>query len=240
MSEQKSFLQSPLANKSVVDRILDRIVNAIISGELKPGDKIPTEVELCESLQVGRNSVREAVKVLVSFGVVQIKRSEGTFVCETFDHRMLDPLLYGLILQRDENGSSLVELRQIFDVGILQLVTRKATQKDIDNIRRALVVLDREIMDPDTQARRSLDADIQFHWAIAQALHNDLVLSVASYIDRMTIPSRTRTHEEILRSGGRQKFSDLHHEILSTIERKDLSSIGQVVEDHYTFWRGMV
>ena len=115
-------LLDPMDNRSVVDRIIARITNAIISGELLPGQKIPTESELCESMHVGRNSVREAIKVLVAMGVLYIKRAEGTFVAEGFSDRMLDPMVYGLIR---EGGSSwyLIERRRMRDVGVLNPVS---------------------------------------------------------------------------------------------------------------------
>ena len=78
--EKTSFLKEPVGGQSVVNKIVDNITNAIINGELNPGDKIPTEAELSESMGVGRNSVREAIKVLEAYGVVHIKRAEGTFV----------------------------------------------------------------------------------------------------------------------------------------------------------------
>ena len=59
---EKSIFKE-IGTKSVVEQIVDSIVNAIIEGELKPGDKIPTETELCNSMNVGRNSVREAIKI---------------------------------------------------------------------------------------------------------------------------------------------------------------------------------
>ena len=62
--ETKGFMTKSLANKSVVERVVDQITNAIINGELLPGDKLPTEPELCETFNVGRNSVREAIKIL--------------------------------------------------------------------------------------------------------------------------------------------------------------------------------
>ena len=98
---KNNVFKSPIASKSVVDRIIDETTSAIIDGSLKPGDKIPTEMELCESFQVGRNSVREAIKILEAFGVVYIKRAEGTFVSSSFNNRMLDSILYGLILQKE-------------------------------------------------------------------------------------------------------------------------------------------
>ena len=70
--ETKSFMKKSLANKSVVERVVDQITNAIINGELLPGDKLPTEPELCETFNVGRNSVREAIKILEAYGVVEI------------------------------------------------------------------------------------------------------------------------------------------------------------------------
>ena len=99
--EKTSFLKEPVGGQSVVNKIVDNITNAIINGELNPGDKIPTEAELSESMGVGRNSVREAIKVLEAYGVVHIKRAEGTFVSQEYDSRMIYPVLYGIILQKD-------------------------------------------------------------------------------------------------------------------------------------------
>lgn len=64
---------------SVVQRVIDRLTEAIVSGELKPGDRIPTEMELAEQMGVARNSIREAVKILVYIGVLEIRRADGTF-----------------------------------------------------------------------------------------------------------------------------------------------------------------
>ena len=60
----------------------------MLNRELRPGDKIPTEAELAESMGVGRNSIREAIKILVYLGVLEIRRAEGTFVCEGFSESM--------------------------------------------------------------------------------------------------------------------------------------------------------
>ena len=76
--EKTSFLKEPVGGQSVVNKIVDNITNAIINGELNPGDKIPTEAELSESMGAGRNSVREAIKVLGGIiGVVHIKRQRA-------------------------------------------------------------------------------------------------------------------------------------------------------------------
>lgn len=99
MEEGKTLLTTDLQSRSVVDSVIDVIVSSIIRGELKPGDKLPTEMELSKNLGVARNSIREAIKILVAYGVIYIKRAGGTFVCDSYNQKMLDPMLYGIILQ---------------------------------------------------------------------------------------------------------------------------------------------
>lgn len=236
MSNNKSLLNASLANKSVVDKVVDQITSAIIAGELKPGDKIPTEVELCESFQVGRNSVREAIKVLESFGVVYIKRSEGTYVSSSFNRRMLDPMLYGLILEKD-SAESIIELRKVFDIGLIFVVMKKANEKDMYYIHKELKQLETEVMSENASAKRVLDQDIRFHTAIVLSTHNELIQNIANYIDRLTIPSRIRTMEKILESDERIRFIELHQQIVDMIENKDRSAISSTIENHYMFWK---
>ena len=82
-----------IRNTSVVDSVKDWITDQMIKGNLRPGSKLPTEAELSQRLGVGRNSVREAIKQMEAYGVLYIKRAEGTFVAEQFDPKMLSPIL---------------------------------------------------------------------------------------------------------------------------------------------------
>jgi len=236
MPDKKGLLNSSLANKSVVDRVVEQITGAIINGELKPGDKLPTEVELCESFQVGRNSVREAIKVLESYGVVFIKRAEGTFVSSSFNHRMLDPMLYGLILAKD-SGESIIELRKVVDIGIMFVVFEKATEKDLQYIQKELNQLENKVMSKNALAKQVLEQDIRFHTAIVLSAHNELINNIANYIDRITIPSRLQTMKKILESNERVRFIELHHQIEKMIKQKNTAMISKVIEDHYMFWK---
>ena len=146
--EKTSFLKEAVGGQSVVNKIVDNITNAIINGELNPGDKIPTEAELSESMGVGRNSVREAIKVLEAYGVVHIKRAEGTFVSQEYDSKMIYPVLYGIILQKDST-KQIVELRKVIDVGLLQLAVDKLKSRELEKsqmeaIEHAMEELERQ------------------------------------------------------------------------------------------------
>ena len=90
---EKKYL-SPINSQSVVQSVIDRITEGIIEGELKPGDQIPTEHELSSLLNVSRNTVREAIRILIAYGVLEVRRAEGTFVCDGFSTKMLNPAIY--------------------------------------------------------------------------------------------------------------------------------------------------
>ena len=149
--QAETFLKE-IGGKSVVEQIVENITNAIINGELKPGDKIPTENELCASMGVGRNSVREAIKILVAYGVLVIKRAEGTFVKQDYDKKMLFPVLYGIILQKD-SAKQLIEMRKIIDVGILQLAIEKLDFQSLHKLELAMQELERTMSAMNTPSR---------------------------------------------------------------------------------------
>ena len=112
-------------NPSVVQQVIDSLTDAMIRKELRPRDKIPTENELSESLGVARNSVREAIKILVFLGVLEIRRPEGTFVCDGFSESMINPMIYGIILNQGDSWDSLMELREMTEAGVIRLAIEK-------------------------------------------------------------------------------------------------------------------
>lgn len=237
-ARKTGLLAESLANKSVVDRVVDQLTGAIINGELKPGDKIPTELELAEAFQVGRNSVREAIKVLQAFGVVDIRRSEGTFVSDEFNKRMLDPMLYGLLLQKDSR--EIHDLRQVFDTGVLHVAISNASETGLASIRQRLQELRAAASEKQISPAKLLAADLAFHDAVVAAAENPLLSSIAGYIDRITIPSRVTTVRDIVDSGQLDAFLDLHDRMLDVLESRDELHIARTVKDHYQFWRQQI
>ena len=102
MSEPRGLMTS-IKNESLVQRIINKITDSIVAGELKPGDKLPTEMELIAAFGVSRNTVREAIRTLIAYGVVEIRRPEGTFICDGFSNKMINPILYRIILQKEDS-----------------------------------------------------------------------------------------------------------------------------------------
>lgn len=236
-SENESGLLQPLGNKSVVDRIIDRLTKAIINRELQPGQKIPTEIELCESMRVGRNSVREAIKVLVTMGVLVIRRSEGTFVTEGFSERMLDPMVYGLILEGSDSFA-MIELRQVFETGVFLNAIMKRDDGDIARLKETLEGM-RMVLESDPDPEAILAEDMKFHRALASMIKNPLVDKINVVIERLSRPSRLLAIRRYIEKGELDGFLARHIDMLRIVEERDTSSVDKVLNEHYSYWRSI-
>ncbi len=233
--EKASGLLSPLGGKTVVERIVDRLLQAIMEGELSPGQKIPTEMELCESLRVGRNSVREAIKVLVSMGVLSIRRSEGTFVTEGFSERMLDPMLYSLILAGGDSFA-VIELRQLFETGVLRIAMGKRTDDDLRMLEAVYGEMEDLVRDGVTE-EELLDIDIRFHRVLTAIVKNPLVDKISMVIERLTLPSRAEVSRGFIERGKLAAYLAKHADIIRIIRERDDAAVARTIDEHFSDWR---
>ena len=229
---EKSFLR-PIDNTSVVQQVIDRLTYAMIYKELRPGDKLPTEMELAASFGVGRNSIREAIKILVSFGVLDIRRPEGTFVASGFSDKMINPLLYGIILDQSDSIDSLKELREWVDFGILELAMEKAEPEDLFQLEEQLNKLLAEIDGGD--AHKIFIADDQFHEAISTAAHNSLLGQIAKLVRTMTSEMRMTTIQNMMKLGKRQELKNAHKDLFRIIEHKNDDSARRLLVEGYFY-----
>lgn len=222
---------------SAVDFVVDCITNEIINGELHPGDRLLTEPELSAKYGVGRNSVREAIKQLQAFGILYIRRADGTFVTESYQQPMLDPMLYSLILKK-KDWNDFVQLRAVIDIGTLQVAMENPdTAEVVPKLRKLINEIGEEMRKESPSVDRILELDLEFHRSIAQSINNPQVDTVTSYIARMTVPSRRETVQKWLDSNGVEEFLDLHRQFADVIEKKDTARIMQVVKEHYVLWK---
>ncbi|WHH59862.1 FadR/GntR family transcriptional regulator [Petroclostridium sp. X23] len=232
---QKNFLK-PIGNKSIVDTVVQRITDAITGGELKPGDKIPTEIEMSESFGVGRNSIREAIKILTALGVLEIIRPNGTYVSSKFSEKMIDPLVYYLILEKD-SSAAVIELRRFFEVGILELAIQKVGVEDIKRLEDIVSELIKEVSQENKDYEKIADIDLAFHKEVIQITRNPLMNKIGDIIIRLTTPSQVKTVKHILESDNPGFLVETHEKILSLIKQKDYDNIRNVIEMSYTVWK---
>ena len=229
---EKNFLR-PIDNTSVVQQVIDRLTYAMIYKELRPGDRLPTELELAASFGVGRNSIREAIKILVSFGVLDIRRPEGTFVASGFSDKMINPLLYGIILDQSDSIDSLKELREWVDYGILELAMTKAAPEDLFQLEVQLKTLLKEI--DDGLVERVFRADDNFHEAISTAAHNSLLGQIAKLVRTLTSEMRMSTIRNMLELGKANELKKAHEDLFDIIKRKNDSAARELLVEGYFY-----
>ena len=215
MNESQRFM-TPIKNESLVQRIINKITDSIIAylindGTLAPGDKLPTEMELIAAFQVSRNTVREAIRTLIAYGVVEIRRPEGTFVCDGFSNKMINPLLYRIILQKEDSYKDLLGLRQIIESGIYRLILAQGlSDEEVEQLESINAELETKLRREDYDIEDISDTDMAFHKAIAETTHNSLVVMIHDFVADLTSESRHRTIEKVFEENDREYLVRTH------------------------------
>lgn len=235
---ENSGLMTPINQKSVVQKVIDKITDAIISGEFKPGDKLPTEAELVAALQVGRNTVREAIRMLSAYGVVEIRRPEGTFVCEGFSEQLINPLIYGIILQKEESYRDLIGFRQVVENGIMQLIQERGLPpEEWAHIEHLCDVLVEKIHAPCPDILEVEEADINFHNALACATKNPLVIKINNVLVNLTRESRRRTIRHVYDLHDEEYLATTHQDLLKALRGKNHDHLITAINNSYFYWK---
>ena len=220
-------------NPSVVQQVIDSLTEAMIQKELRPGDKIPTENELSESLGVARNSVREAIKILVFLGVLEIRRPEGTFVCNGFSESMINPMIYGIILNQGDSYDSLMELREMTEAGVLRLAMEKQTKEDMEGLSRALAQMKEAFFREPQDLQSSFEADNRFHDTIMEMGRNVMVSKSNNIVRILTESVRYDTVSGMITSGRADELYEAHERIYQMLCEKDTGNLNECIRGTY-------
>lgn len=153
--------------KSLAEEVAAKLQEQISLGHYKLNDKLPIEPELMKSFGVGRSSIREAIKLLTNSGLLRVQQGVGTFVQQVTGHEPMDQRL------KRANIQDLDEVRQLLEMKIAEKAAVNRSEKDIRAIEAQL--LNRKIATDKGLIEECIEADIQFHVAIAQAAGNEIL-----------------------------------------------------------------
>ena len=232
MTEQAGYLKS-LKSESVVQRVINCLTDAMVNKELKPGDRLPTEPELASAFGVARTSVREATKILTYMGVLESRRSEGTFVSSGFQESMIDPMVYGIILNQGEDFQSLIELRELTEVGILRLAIKKQSQEGLELIRQRLEEFEAAAAQEGDVLEAVFQADNNFHDAVSALCQNSLVDKINRVVRMLTYAVRHETVETMLTTGRVHELIQAHWRIYEVLSSKTEKGLEEIIHNTY-------
>src|SRR4051794_31375340 len=167
----------------------------IVSGELKPGDRLPPEKELSEALGLSRSSLREAVKALAIIRVLDVRRGDGTYVTSLTPSLLLDAMSFVVDIHQDASVLELFEVRRILEPAAGALAAPRMTAEDVAHLRALVAEVD------GTAAADELVAnDVVFHRYIAERSGNAYLTSLLDTLSGSTL--RARVWRGVVREGG--------------------------------------
>ncbi len=201
-----------------------RQIEALILEKLKPGDKLPPERELAEMFGVSRSSIRDAIRSLELSGLVEPRQGIGTVVCEVTADSLLNPLVNALN-RKQELVTELLEVRMMIEP---PLAARAAGHASEDEIREMEDILRRQA-EKMTRGEMTIEEDSEFHYTIAMASGNSVVLKVLDLL--MDLLRETR--ERSLQVPGRaQRSLAGHRQILAAIRKGDAKAAEAAMRHH--------
>ena len=214
---------NPVKNIKVYEVIMEEIKDIVKKGELKSGEKLPSERELADKLEVSRTSVREALKALTMLGLIESKHGECNFIKSNFENSLLEPLSIVFLLIGSKN-EDIIELRRIIEPEAAGLAAKNITESELRDLK--------EIM---KELNNSLDAEIcaqldkKFHYKIAQASGNHLIstimFSISSLIEKYIDSSR-------IHNINKKVVKLQHEEIYKALESRDSKKASEYVKKH--------
>ena len=184
---------SHLKNKLLAEQVEDQIYHYILDEALEPGAKLPNEFALGEKFRVGRSTIREAVKLLSSKGIVEVRQGSGTYVVTTVKG-LSDPLNLRSVQDKNALAFDLVNVRLLLEPGIAEMAAQNATPEDIERLQRLCERVETKIHEGD----RYIEDDIAFHTCIAESSKNLVVGQLIPVIDTAVMMFVNVTHKKLI------------------------------------------
>ena len=216
----------PVERIPVCNQVVRGIQEIIQGRQLKPGDKLPTERELCESFGVGRSTVREAIRTLQALGVLTLIQGRGAFVgSKTTASTDLTPWFSNMEI----NMRDLIEIRLAVEPLSVRLAIERASEEEIAEIAKIHSLFIQTVPKDDPVLLANYDE--AFHMEIARATHNKLMVKLQEAIRREVYEMRIRSFSVATRMSG---AVEPHERILHAFYKRDIHDGMEAMTQHLT------
>jgi GntR family transcriptional regulator, transcriptional repressor for pyruvate dehydrogenase complex len=207
------------------EQIVQQVEESIHKGVMKSGDQLPPERELAQQFGVSRTAVREAVKALREKGLVEAYPGRGTFITDGTSYSMRQSLDRMLRVGQAEGSGFLAEVREILEPEIAAMAAMRSDAEDLSSMREQVGIMDQARKDPDA----FIEADLDFHLALAEAAANPIILSLIDSIVGLLREQRMGIFQV---EGGPERGQYHHKKILDAIEHKDPTGAREAMKAH--------
>jgi GntR family transcriptional repressor for pyruvate dehydrogenase complex len=214
-----------IRSSRLYEQIVKQIEESVLKGTLKAGDQLPAERELAEQFGVSRTAVREAIKALGEKGLVESYSGRGTFITNGTSQVIRQSLGLMMRMGQVEGSAHLAEVRSILEPEIAALAAERAEEQHLQSMREAVSVMDSAM----ENAEAFIEADLDFHLALAEGAGNPLILSLIDSIVGLLREQRLRIFQA---DGGPARGQYHHKRILKAVESHDAERARQAMRAH--------
>jgi GntR family transcriptional repressor for pyruvate dehydrogenase complex len=199
---------------AVTDEAIEKIKAMIVSGTLRAGDRLPKEADLAAELGLSRSSLREAVKALSLVNILDVRQGDGTYVTSLEPTLLLEALSFIVDFHRDATVLELLQVRRILEPAATAMATERATDDEIDDLRKLL-----DSLGPDPAVEDLIANDLEFHRRIAVSSGNSVL---SSLVESMSAPTtRARVWRGLTQAGVGARTVAEHRAILDAMASRD-------------------
>ncbi len=220
----KAAAQVEAIRRNRVYEEVARRIERLINDEMQPGDRLPPERQLAEMFQVSRGSIRDAIRTLETMGMVTARQGAGTVVREISADSVIIPLSSALMRQR-KLASELLDVRKIIEPPLAARAALHATPEEIAEMEDILRRQEQKVR----RGELAVEEDSEFHYSIALAADNSVVLRVLDVLMDLLRETRKRS----LQVNGRlQKSYAGHQRVLAALKKGDAAAAEQAMRRH--------
>ena len=223
-----SFKIASLRRERVSESVANQIRQAIFSGQLEPGHKLPPEREMAEQFETSRVALREALRALEQEGMIEIKRGSGggAFVAD-FDRalRALAESLNTVVKLGQAKSGHLTEIRSMLEPVMARTAAVRATEEDLNALRAVVEAQEEELR----SGALSRKYDMEFHRLIANACYNPVVSIVVTAINDAI---RDAIYRSKLTREMREQVVRYHRELFESLAARDPERASRIMEEH--------
>ena len=221
----------PIKTEKVYEKVIEQIKDMIYNGELRRGDKLPSERALKKQLGVSRASIREAFSALEMIGLIESRPGKGTFIKEQADKNLLEPLSLVLLLE-DDVASELLEVRKVVETDCVRLAAKRIDEEELEFLRS---VLDK-MKGKTGFEEESIELDRDFHYSVARAAQNKvLYYLMTSIMDALDFHIKYTRTKLVSKEETMNEFTVQHEKIFKAIEDGDSKRAINEMNNHLNY-----